>query len=98
MIDLNKFRVRIHQLCRELSLRRLDLIGSAAREDFSDESDIDVLVTFGTDENLFERYFTLKAKLEEIFGRKVDVVEERAIRNPFFKQVIEKDRVNLYGA
>jgi len=98
MIDLNKFSVRIHQLCRELSLRRLDLIGSAAREDFSDESDIDVLVTFGTDENLFERYFTLKAKLEEIFGRKVDVVEERAIRNPFFKQAIEKDRVNLYGA
>ena len=79
-------------------MRRLDLIGSAAREDFSDESDIDVLVTFGTDENLFERYFTLKAKLEEIFGRKVDVVEERAIRNPFFKQAIEKDRVNLYGA
>lgn len=98
MIDLSRFRKQIQQVGRELSLRRLDLIGSAARGDFSEKSDIDVLVTFATDENLFERYFALKARLEEIFGRKVDIVEERAIRNPFFKRAIEKDRVNLYGA
>ena len=97
MIDLENFKIRVQTVCRELALRRLDLIGSATRDDFSDESDVDVLVTFASDENLFERYFALKTRLEEIFGRKVDVIEERAIRNPFFKQAVEKDRIKIYG-
>jgi len=97
MIDLTPFKTGIETICQELSLQHLDLIGSAAREDFSAESDIDVLVTFAGDENLFERFFSLKSRLEEVFKRKVDVVEERAIRNPFFKKAVNKDRVRVYG-
>jgi len=97
MIDLMLFKTDIEKICQELSLQHLDLIGSAAREDFSVESDIDVLVTFAGDENLFERFFSLKSRLEVIFKRKVDVVEERAIRNPFFKKAVNKDRIRVYG-
>ncbi len=97
MIDLTPFKTDIEKICQELSLQHLDLIGSAAREDFSVESDIDVLVTFAGDENLFERFFSLKSRLEAVFKRKVDVVEERAIRNPFFKKAVNKDRVRVYG-
>jgi uncharacterized protein len=97
MIDLIPFKTDIEKICQELSLQRLDLIGSAARDDFSVESDIDVLVTFAGDENLLERYFSLQARLEAIFKRKVDIIEERAIRNPFFKKAVEKDRVRVYG-
>ena len=97
MIDVEQFRNRVQAVCRELSLRRLDLIGSAVRDDFSEKSDIDVLVTFASDERLFERYFSLKERLEEIFNRKVDVIEERAIKNPYFKQAIEKNRIRIYG-
>jgi len=97
MIDLTPFKTDIEKICQELSLQYLDLIGSAAREDFSAESDIDVLVTFAGDENLFERFFSLKSKLEEVFKRKVDVVEEHAIRNPFFKKAVNKDRVRVFG-
>ena len=98
MLDLGKFRSRIEAVCRELDLSRLDLIGSASRNDFSPDSDVDVLVSFLGDERLFDRYFALKERLEDIFGRPVDVIEERAIRNPYFKRSVDGDRINLYGA
>ena len=98
MIDLAPFKSDIETICKELSLQRLDLIGSAVQDDFPDKNDIDVLVTFEGDENLFDRYFRLKEKLEEVFKRKVDVIEERAIRDPFFKKAVNRDRVKVYGA
>lgn len=97
MIDLEQFKERISELAKRLSLRRLDLVGSAARDDFSDDSDVDMLVTFDSDENLVDRYFALKSGLEHIFERKVDLIEERAIRNPYFKQSVENDRIKIYG-
>lgn len=97
MIDLTPFSSDLEHICQELRLQRLDLVGSAARDDFSAASDIDVLVTFQGDDNLFERYFSLKAKLEALFQRKVDIIEERAIRNPFFKKSVEKNRISVYG-
>lgn len=98
MIDLAPYKSDLEKICKEMCLRRLDLVGSATRDDFADESDIDVLVTFEGDENLFDRYFSLKERLEAVFKRKVDVIEERAIRNPFFRKAIDRDRVKVYGA
>ena len=98
MIDLALYKSDIESICKELRLQQLDLIGSATRDDFSDDSDIDVLVTFEGDENLFDRYFSLKEKLEEIFKRKVDVIEERAVKNPFFKKTVNRGRRKVYGA
>ena len=97
MIKLSELQKDIEKICKELSLRRLDLIGSAARDDYDENSDVDVLVTFEGDEELFDRYFELKQRLEKLFNRKVDVIEERAIKNPYFKKSIERDRVKIYG-
>lgn len=97
MLDVDRYKNDIELLCRELSLTRLDLVGSAARSDFNENSDIDVLVTFSGDSALFSRYFELKERLEKLFEREVDVIEERAIKNPYFRMSIEKDRINLYG-
>jgi uncharacterized protein len=94
---VEEIRQRVQDICRELSLQRLDLIGSAARADLHEQSDIDVLVRFGGDERLFDRYFELKERLEKLFGRPVDVIEERAIKNPYFRRSIDRDRINLYG-
>ena len=83
MVELNACRPRIADLCHSLSMRRLDLVGSAAREDFHPESsDIDVLIEFEGNHALFDRYFELKFGLESILGRKVDVLQRGAIRNP----------------
>ncbi len=96
MLEISKYKDKVEDVCRQLGLLRLDLIGSASRPDFNETSDVDVVVTFDGNESLFDRYFALKERLETIFDREVDVIEERAIRNPYFKASIEKDRVRIY--
>lgn len=97
MIELHNYKESIRNICVSLSVKRLELVGSATREDFKDdESDIDVLVDFEGNERLFERYFDLKEQLEKCFGRMVDVIQTNAIKNPFVKQSIDRDRITLY--
>ena len=98
MFDIETYQGRIEKVCRDLRVRRLDLIGSATRNDFTTASDIDVVVNFEGDRRLFERYFGLKERLEAIFGRSVDVIEERALRNPYLIKTIERDRKRVYGS
>ncbi len=98
MIDIEQYRPDLEKACREFSLRRLDLVGSAARKDFFDASDVDFLVTFEGDTGLFQRYFGLKERLETIFERSIDLIEERAIKNPYVRAALQKDRVKIYGA
>ncbi|MHC4520196.1 MAG: nucleotidyltransferase family protein [Planctomycetota bacterium] len=99
MLDIERYRTEVAGLCRQLKVRRLDLFGSAAREDCTDESDVDVLVQFDSDGGgLFDRYFDLKEGLEAVFGRPVDVVIEKSLKNPYFKASIESSRRNLYAA
>ena len=88
-------------LCRKHDVRRLDMFGSAAREDFDPiRSDLDFVVEFNnfTIDNAFDRYFGLMVDLEDLFGRKIDLVSYPAIRNPYFKQVVDSTRVQLYAA
>ncbi len=97
MIDLSPYQAKLKELCHSLSVRRLELVGSAAREDFFPESsDMDVLIEFEGDHALFDRYFELKFGLEDIFGRKVDVIQGGAIKNPYLRTTLEKDRIAIY--
>ena len=99
MLDLTPYKPQLIELCKTFSVERLDLVGSAVREDFDAErSDIDVLIQFAGKENLFHRYFDLKFKLEELFVKKVVMLQEGAIDNPYVKASLEKDRVSVYVA
>ena len=98
MIDLDPYRNHINNLCRLLRVKELELFGSATRDDFSPNSDIDVLVTFEDRKQLFSRYFDLKEGLEQIFGRRVDVIMPEAITNPIFREHIAKERTVVYVA
>ena len=99
MVDLSAYQSRLSELCHSLSVRRLELVGSAAREDFRPESsDIDVLIEFEGNHALFDRYFELKFGLESIFGRKVDVIQSGAIKNPHLRASLEQDRIAIYEA
>jgi len=94
-------RQEIEDLCRALSVRRLDLFGSAVDDSFDVESsDIDVLVEFDSQPgfNHFDAYFSLKEGLERLLGRPVDVVSATSIRNPYFKQRVLDTRELLYAA
>ena len=99
MVDLSAYQPRLTELCHSLSVKCLELVGSAAREDFCPESsDIDVLIEFEGNHALFVRYFELKDGLENIFGRKVDVIQSGAVRNPYLRASIEQDRIAIYEA
>ena len=88
-------------LCSRRHVRRLDLFGSVLGDRFDPErSDLDFLVTF---DNLppgdhADAYFGPMEDLERVLGRPVDLVEQRAIRNPYFRRAVERDRVTLYEA
>jgi uncharacterized protein len=92
----------LRDLCRRFHVRRLDLIGSAARDDFDPHrSDVDFLVEFdrGHPEAMsFDTYFGLKESLESLLGRPVDLVESSAVRNPYLKAEFERSRVALFEA
>jgi predicted nucleotidyltransferase len=99
--QIEQYREQLTALCRKYGVRRLDVFGSATRNDFNPaESDIDFTVEFDdfTVENAADRYLGLLVDLEDLFGRRVDLVSYPAIRNPYFKQVVDKTRVQLYAA
>lgn len=94
-------RSQVAELCRRLRVQRLELFGSAARDDFDPaRSDIDVLVEFEPDSSVpaLEAYFGLKEALEALFGRRVDLVMPGAIKNPYIKADIDRSRRLLYAA
>ena len=73
-------RDRIAEFCRKHRVRRLSLFGSALRDDFRPESDVDFLVSFAQDarHSLFD-LAAIEEELGAILGRKVDLVEREAI-------------------
>ncbi len=94
-------REELADLCRRYGVARLEVFGSAARgTDFDLEtSDADFLVEFDPNSALapFDRYFDLIEALRETLGRPVDLVEARAIRNPYLRASINKSRELVYA-
>lgn len=98
---LQSRRADIAALCRRFHVRRLDVFGSAAREgDFSDDSDIDLLVEYEPDHGplRLEDYFDFRDALTALLGRKVDLVVANVVRNPYIRASIERSRQPLHGA
>lgn len=98
---LKGFREALADLCTRFEVRRLELFGSAARGTFHPEtSDFDFLVLFRQDGILpaDDRYFGLLAGLEDLFKRKIDLVDVCAARNPYFIAGALKQRVPVYAA
>jgi uncharacterized protein len=100
--DIANYREELRDLCRRFHVRRLDVFGSAARGDFDPaRSDLDFLVEFdsGAPEALsLKTYLGLKDALETLFGRKVDLVEPGAMRNPYLKADVERSRQPVFAA
>ncbi|HOT15082.1 MAG TPA: nucleotidyltransferase domain-containing protein [Bacteroidales bacterium] len=96
LIELN--RDRLFELCDSHKVKELYLFGSVLTEKFNDSSDIDMLIQFSQVELVyyFDNYMDLKEKLEDLFNRPVDLVENQAIRNPVFRQIIDRDKHLVY--
>jgi len=99
MFNVEDYKEIIGKICRDLRVSRLDIVGSASREDYQpDRSDIDVLVEFDGFDRLFDRYFELKMRLEKQLGSRVDVIQDSAVKNPYVRKSLNRDRVRIYGS
>jgi uncharacterized protein len=89
-------------LCERYDVARLEVFGSAARgTDFDPaRSDADFLVEFKAGSTLspLEQFLGLAHALEDLLGRRVDLVKPSAIKNPFIRAGINRSREVLYGA
>ena len=90
----------LQQLCEKYAVKSMYLFGSASKGKFNSESDIDILISFQELplEQYTENYFELHEALETLFGRKVDLVTERSLSNPYFIQSIDQTKQLLYAA
>ncbi|NOY98864.1 MAG: nucleotidyltransferase family protein [Chloroflexi bacterium] len=88
-------REKISVFCQRWDVVEFAIFGSALRDDFSAQSDVDVLVTFAEKAkiSLFD-LAQMQIELEEIFGRPVDLVEKASLRNPYRrKEILETAQV-----
>lgn len=92
-------RESLTTFCSKWKVRELSLFGSALRDDFCADSDIDILVSFQEDAgwSLFD-WADMTDELKAIFGRQVDLVEKEALKNPFRRHAILTGREVLYAA
>ena len=97
---LDAYKYQIKQLCDKNKVKHLFVFGSVLTENFSDLSDIDLLVDIYSDDPIdyAEKYFDLKFQLEDLLKRKIDLLEERGIRNPYLKESIDKSKKLIYEA
>lgn len=99
--DIEQRRAELEALCRRFQVRRLEVFGSAAVGEFrSEESDLDFLVEFEPSDGPghADRYFGLLESLGQLFGRPVDLVVASAIKNPYFRESVERTKALLYAA
>lgn len=89
----------INTLCKLHKVKSLYAFGSVLTDQFTDQSDIDLIVDFSEIQLLdySDNYFDLKFALEDTFNRSVDLIEDKAIKNPYFKKAIEKNKALIYG-
>lgn len=89
----------IRDLCKKHKVRKLFAFGSVLTGKFKKSSDIDLIVDF-QDVDLYsyaDNYFDLKDSLERLFKRDVDLLEDKAIKNPYLRQSIDSSKQLIYG-
>ena len=89
----------IRSLCERYRVKTLYVFGSVLTSNFDTHSDIDLLIDFLDQDALqyTSNYFQFKFELEKLFNRKIDLLEERALKNPYFIENINQKKQLLYG-
>ena len=91
---------RIEEFCRKYRVVEFSLFGSVLRDDFSPQSDVDVLIALEPGQALTpDLYMDMRDELSEIFGgREIDLVQKRLLKNPYRRHEILTNREVLYAA
>ena len=96
---IQNYSNEIKKLCKLHNVKSLYAFGSVLTEKFNPESDVDLIVDFQQLDVLDygDNYYNLKFSLEDIFKRNIDLLEEKAIRNPYFIKTLNANKKLIYG-
>ena len=97
IVEKNLDTIRV--LCSKHKVAKLFVFGSILTDKFKKNSDIDFVVDF-TGVDLYDyadNYFDLKYSLENLLKREIDLLEDKAIKNPFLRQSIDSSKQLIYG-
>ncbi len=99
MNELINHKREIERICLTNNVRSLFAFGSITTSQFKSDSDIDLVVDLGDDDPIqyADHYFNLKFYLEKLLVRNIDLLEKKAIKNPYLLDEIEKTKVLVYG-
>ena len=90
----------IDHICKEHHVEALYTFGSVNTDTFNTDSDIDLIVSFDMNQvsidDYADLYFDMLFSLEKLLKRELDLVTERIIKNPYFKDKITKTRIQIY--
>lgn len=98
MDRLKTYTAAIIKLCEIHKVKTLYAFGSVLTDKFTNNSDIDLVVDFSDVpvEDYADNYFDLKFSLQDILKRQIDLLEEKAIKNPYFRQVLNQQKQLIY--
>ena len=90
---------KIVALCKKYKVGKLFVFGSILTNRFNDNSDVDLVVDFDKValEDYADNYFDFKFVLEKLLGRDIDLLEDKAIRNPILRKNIDNSKLLIYG-
>jgi len=97
--EISQNIVEIKKLCDINKVKSLFAFGSITTDYFQPDSDIDLVVDIDEKDPLSysDNYFNLKFHLEELLKRHIDLLEQKAIKNPYLKKQIDQTKVLIYG-
>jgi len=90
----------LRELCINYKVKSMHAFGSVCTDRFNENSDIDFLISFDNIpiEQYTDNYFDLHYKLQDLFNRKIDLVTEKSLSNPFFIKSLEQTKQLIYAA
>ena len=98
---------KIIALCKKYKVAKLWVFGSILTPRFNDESDVDLSVNFDVEtiqsegldwaDIFFDFIEEFIEKLESLFGRRVDLVCDDAVKNPYFRKELDRTKQLIYG-
>lgn len=90
----------LKKLCNAYNVKSMHVFGSVCTDKFNDNSDIDILISFDNlpIDKYTDNYFDLHYKLQDLFGRKIDLLTDKSLSNPYFIKGLEQTKQLIYAA
>ncbi len=97
---LTRHTDELRRLCEKFMVRRLCVFGSVCTENFHENSDLDFLYLFDAERlplvDYADNFFGFQESLQNLFMRRIDLVPEKTLSNPYFIEEMEKTKVLIY--